>query len=79
MKLFELEAKDVETGYYDPSQDEFTKRKMGDTRRPRVTLRKVNKMKKMRALKKMENLKRKDLLGVIYAAPDEAAGGGMGF
>ncbi len=81
MKLFELDQNDVSTGYYDPAKDENTKRKLGDTRKPTLTLRKINRLKKMRALNQLENLKRQDLLGVMYAVPEEDpnAGGLGGF
>ena len=66
------------TGYYDPAEDKLNARKITDTRKPVLTLRALNRLKKMRALKKLEDMKRQDLLGIIYAAPEEAAGGGMG-
>lgn len=84
MKLFEFDQEDLQTGFYDPAQDKQTARNLADTRRPRVTLRKINRLKKMRALKKLEDLKRQDLLQVMYGGSstgDDAGGmgGGMGF
>jgi hypothetical protein len=81
MKLFELEEADLDTAVYDPSKDKATARELGDTRKARVTLRKINRLKKMRALKQLEKLKRQDLLAVMYGTPegDEGGmGGGMG-
>lgn len=78
MKLFELENSEVSTGYYDPTSDSMGIRKMSDTRKPLLTLRKINRLKKMRALRQLDDLKRQDLLSVMYAVPDEAdAGGGF--
>ena len=77
MKLFELESSEVSTGYYDPTSDEMGIRKMGDTRKPVLSLRKINRLKKMRALRQLDDLKRQDLLAIMYATPDEQAGGGF--
>lgn len=77
MKLFELEQSEVSTGYYDPNADDMSQRKMSDTRKPLLTLRKINRLKKMRALRQLDDLKRQDLLAVMYAVPEEPAGGGF--
>lgn len=79
MKLFELENTEVSTGYYDPSQDGINSRKLSDTRKPVLSLRKINRLKKMRALKQLDDLKRQDLLAVMYGVPDEPEGGAGGF
>jgi len=63
----------AETGTYDPSEDKLNARRRDDTRKAKVTLKDLNRLKKMRAQKKLENLKREDLLGIIYAQDD----GGM--
>ncbi|RYD47113.1 MAG: hypothetical protein EOP83_28560 [Verrucomicrobiaceae bacterium] len=77
MKLFELDQNDVSTGYYDPNEDKINGRALGDTRKPKITLRKINRLKKMRALRQLESLKRQDLLAVMYGVPEDD-GGGMG-
>ena len=79
MKLFELENNDVLSGYYDPADDTLNTRHPDQTRHPRLFLRHLNRLKKMRALKKLKDLQRQDLLGIIYATPDEQSGGGMSF
>jgi 23S rRNA G2069 N7-methylase RlmK/C1962 C5-methylase RlmI len=76
LKLYELHASEVETGYYDPNTDKINQRIPTDTRKPVLTLRHLNRLKKMRALKRLENLKRQDLLTVMYAGDED--GGGMG-
>lgn len=78
MKLYEFAEEDLETAIYDPSADKLTARHLDDTRRPVVTLRKINKLKKMRALRQMEKLKHQDLLAVMYGEPEADAGGGPG-
>lgn len=78
MRLLEfLDQQDYETALYDPSQDEVSMRVPNDTRKTVLTLRHLNRLKRLRALDKLEGLKREDLLGIMYAAPDES-GGGMG-
>jgi hypothetical protein len=79
MKILEFDQASIETGYYDPSKDEFNARHLDDTRKPVLTLAALNRLKRMRALRKLEKLKRQDLLGVMYAAPAEAPGGMPGF
>jgi len=78
MRLLEfLDQLDYETAIYDPSQDEVGMRVPNDTRkRPILTLRHLNRLKRLRALDKLEGLKREDLLGVMYAPPEEPGMGG---
>lgn len=77
MKLFEFNTDEIVTGYYDPARDEVNRRSLSDTRKPKLTLRHLNRLKKMRALKQLEALKREDLLTIMYGeTPDQ--GGGMG-
>jgi hypothetical protein len=78
MRLIEfIDQQDLETALYDPAQDEVSNRVPNDTRKPVITLRHLNRLKRIRALNKLESLKREDLLGVMYAPPEEP-GGGMG-
>lgn len=80
MKLFEFDKDSIATGYYDPAKDNFNARHLSDTRKPVLTLSTLNRLKRMRALRKLEKLKHEDLLGVMYAAPEESGGlGGGGF
>jgi len=77
MRLLEfLDQLDYETAIYDPSQDEVSRRVPNDTRKPVLTLRHLNRLKRLRALDKLEGLKREDLLGVMYAPPEEPGMGG---
>lgn len=80
MKLYEFMSgsNPNSTGYYDPAEDQITRRNLGDTRKPALTLRALNRLKKMRALRKLEKLKRQDMLGAMYGAPAEPQGGGPG-
>ncbi len=77
MRLIEfLDQQDYETALYDPAKDEANIRVPNDTRKPKLFLRHLNRLKRIRALNKLEGLKREDLLGVMYAAPEEPAMGG---
>lgn len=80
MKLFEFDEEDLTTAFYDPAADKQTRRDLSDTRKPRLTLRCINKLKKMRALKKLEDLQQQDLLQIMYGGAGDSgdAGGGMG-
>jgi len=75
VKLYELNAKEIETGYYDPNEDKIGQHHPGKSRSNRLFLRDLNRLKKMRALKKLERLKREDLLGVMYSDEGSEAGG----
>jgi hypothetical protein len=76
VKLIEfLDQQDINNALYDPSADQVGVRNPGQTRKPILSLKHLNRLKKIRALRKLENLKREDLLGIMYGAPDEAAGG----
>jgi hypothetical protein len=59
-------------GRYDPAQDEFDRADLGDTRKPKLTLRMVNRLKKIRAAKAIEMAKKDELMGVMYAVKPEA-------
>jgi hypothetical protein len=64
--------------YYDVNSDEINTRSRDDTRKPKLLLRDINKLKKIRALKKLAALKRQDVLEIIYGQPEGEAGGGFG-
>ena len=72
-----MRANEFEMGYYDPEQDNLGKSKINDTRKPRLTLYQLNKLKKMRAAQNLENHMRTDTLEIIYGAPAEAESGGL--
>lgn len=61
-----MEVEDTDLGRYDPSEDKFSRQNAGDTRKPRLTLRKINRLKKIRATKDLENAKQENLLGIMY-------------
>lgn len=77
MKLLEFTRPDIATGFYDPAEDRMERRVPSDTRKPVITLRKINRLKKMRALKTLERIKRQDVLAVMYGQPVETAPSGF--
>lgn len=62
---------------YDVKNDN-SKATDGDTRKPTLTLRAINKLKKIRAAKELEMAQKKELLGVMYGQPAGDDGGDMG-
>lgn len=76
MKLTELFEANVDT-MYDAEADKRGYQ-LDDTRKPKLTLRKLNKLRKYRDFKKKQDTERDIIASVVYAAPDTAEGGGMG-
>jgi hypothetical protein len=66
MKLFEVKQED---GIVDPAKNELEQSNKADTRRPRLTLEHLGKLRKMREIRKLEVESRKDLFKKIYARP----------
>jgi hypothetical protein len=64
MKLME-----VKPGYNEPAENELAKSKKMDTRRPRLTLEHLSKLRKMREIRKLEVEQRKELYKKIYQRP----------
>jgi hypothetical protein len=75
MKLFEFDNQ-MPLGMYDATSDEVTKAEITDTRKGKLTLRDVNRLKKLKAFRKLQNLKRQDELAVIYGQGDGEDDGG---
>lgn len=66
-----MKAEEFQGGYYDAQQDKFDQAHLHDTRRVRLTLVHLNKLKKMRAAKDLEDLVHADQLEIQYAPPAE--------
>ena len=73
-----MRAGEIEMGFQDVGKDIQQQAHFHDTRKPRMTLKNLNKLKKMRAAQDLENHMRMDTLEIIYGAPEEEAGGGLG-
>ena len=73
-----MRAGEFDMGYRDVGRDVLHQAHFHDTRKPRMTLKNLNRLKKMRAAQDLENHMRMDTLEIIYGAPEEEAGGGFG-
>jgi len=52
--------------FYNPEFDEFVERQTGDTRKAKLTLEQINKLRKYREVKKAEDIEHKKFVKVMY-------------
>lgn len=57
--------------YYEAEDDKINTLKIDDTRRAKITLKHLNKLRKKRELEKLENQERLNNLGTIYGKSAE--------
>jgi len=57
--------------YYEAEDDKINTLKIDDTRRAKITLKHLNKLRKKRELEKLENQERLNNLGAIYGKSAE--------
>jgi hypothetical protein len=55
--------------FYNPEDDNTTKRKVGDTRKTKLTLKELNKLRKIREIVRAEELEHTKFVKVMYGAP----------
>ena len=60
--------------FYEPADDQETLRSPTDTRKPKLTLKELNKLRKVREIAKAEELEHNKFVKVMYAAPAPEAG-----
>ncbi len=75
-----MKARDMLVEFYDPQDDELGKAKMDDTRRPRLTMHHIQKLRKSRDAEKYERAQHLNFLPDMYdvsAQPDASGAGGM--
>lgn len=73
-----MKAKDLLVEYYDPADDELGQAKMNDTRRPRLTMLHLQKLRKSRDAEKYETAQHLNFLPDMYdQAPADAGAGGL--
>mgnify|MGYP001237271917 CR=1 FL=1 len=53
--------------FYNPEKDRQATRKLDDTRKAKLTLEALNKLRKYRELKKSEDMERKKLASLMYS------------
>lgn len=56
---------------YNPEEDTINKINLKDTRKNKLTLKMINRLKKMRIAKNIENINKKKILGIMYSTPPE--------
>lgn len=57
---------------YDPVNDRLSRAELDDTRKPRLTLRHINKLRKMREAKKLDLKDERQLYQTMYGIPPAA-------
>ncbi len=67
-----MRLNEVKQGYGYPEENEFAQAKKMDTRRPRLTLEHLGKLRKMREIRKLEVEERRELFKTIYQRPAPA-------
>ena len=73
-----MRADELDPTFVDPNADVVQKRQLHNSRKTKITLQSLNKLKKMRAAKDLQQLMRGDFMEIIYGSASEEAGGGMG-
>lgn len=63
-----MKAKELLFEFYDPRDDQSTKADMSDTRRPRLTLRHLHKLRKMRDIELVDEKNRDEFIKTMYGA-----------
>jgi hypothetical protein len=63
--------------FYNPELDEFVKRSKEDTRKSKLTLEELGKLRKVRDLKTKEKAEHDKFVKVMYANQSQDAGGGL--
>lgn len=70
-----MRAAELLVEFYDPADDELGRAKMDDTRRPRLTMLHLQKLRKSRDAEKYETAQHLDFLPDMYGQPPTDAGG----
>jgi len=73
-----MKAKDLLVEFYDPADDKLGQAKMDDTRRPRLTMTHLQKLRKSRDAEKYEKAQHLDFLPDMYGVSAEPAAGAPG-
>lgn len=68
------DTNDDDAGFYDPNEDAVMGHNLEDTRKPKLTLKMVNRLKKIRSTKNLEMTKKQELLGIMYGLGGAGAG-----
>jgi len=61
--------------FYNPENDDYAKRSVDDTRKAKLTLEQLNKLRKYRDIKKAEESEHETFVRTMYAQPAGDGGG----
>jgi hypothetical protein len=70
-----MRAKDLLVEFYDPADDELGKAKLDDTRRPRLTMLHLQKLRKSRDAERYEKAEHINFLPDMYGTPPAESAG----
>ena len=73
-----MNAKELLVEFYNPEDDQLGKAKMDDTRRPRLTIMHIQKLRKSRDAEKYEKAQHLDFLPDMYGQSEQDQSGGLG-
>lgn len=68
-----MKARDLLFEFYEPADDEQMKAELSDTRRPRLTLRHIQKLRKMRDVRAQDRKEYLQTVQDVYGAPPESS------
>jgi hypothetical protein len=63
--------------FYEPANDELQKRNPDDTRKAKLTLEELNKLRKVRDIRNAEKVEHEKFVRTMYAQPVQADTGGL--
>ncbi len=72
-----MRASEMLVEFYDPEDDQLGQAKMDDTRRPRLTMIHIQKLRKSRDAEKYEKAQHLEFLPDMYGQSDQQESGGM--
>ena len=58
---------------YEPKDDQLGQRSLSDTRKVKITLMHLNKLKKIRAVSRLDQLRRQELISMMYSPAEESS------
>jgi hypothetical protein len=70
-----MRAVEMLVEFYDPADDTLGQAKMDDTRRPRLTLHHLQKLRRSRDAEKYEKIQHLDFLPNMYDTSEQSEGG----
>jgi hypothetical protein len=66
-----MKQDEIQKNPFQTVDDQESMLHLGDTRKPKLTLRHLNKLRKMKELRRFEKLQQHDFLEIMYGVPKE--------